>query len=165
MRWRRTVGFIDELLTSPGVHDAPLVLGAAARLLMATALMVFPTTEAPARGEPEVRPSTLRRAIAFIESSPDLDIGVGDIARAAHVTPRAVQLAFHKHLQTTPIAYVRRVRLDHAHRELLAASPGDGTTVTTVAYRWGFSSPGRFGQLHRAEYGVAPSVILRRRGS
>jgi transcriptional regulator GlxA family with amidase domain len=37
------------------------------------------------------------------------------------------------------MAYLRRVRLDHAHHDLIAASPGS-QTVTAIAYRWGFSS-------------------------
>jgi transcriptional regulator GlxA family with amidase domain len=64
-------------------------------------------------------------------------------------------------MDTTPMAYLRRARLDHAHRDLLQASPGDGTTVTTVSYRWGFSSPSRFAQHYRAAYGIAPFETLR----
>ncbi len=61
----------------------------------------------------------------------------------------------------TPTAYLRRVRLDHAHRELVGAADGDGLTVTEVAYRWGFSSPSRFAERYRAAFGVAPSQTLR----
>ncbi|MFI6180577.1 hypothetical protein ACIA8R_33925 [Nonomuraea sp. NPDC051191] len=46
----------------------------------------------------------MRRAIAYLEAQPDQDITVADIAAAAHVTVRAVQLAFRRHLDTTPLA-------------------------------------------------------------
>jgi AraC-like DNA-binding protein len=35
-------------------------------------------------------------------------------------------------------------------------------TVTEVAYRWGFSSPSRFAERYRAEFGRLPSEMLRR---
>ena len=78
------------------------------------------------------------------------------------MTPRAVQLAFRRHLDTTPLAYLRRVRLHHAHQGLAQASPRNGTTVTAIAYRWGFTSPSRFAAAYRAVYGVSPSDTLSR---
>lgn len=59
------------------------------------------------------------------------------------------------------MGYLRRVRLDHAHEDLVRADPSDGTTVTSVGYRWGFSSSSRFAQHYRAAYGIAPSDTLR----
>jgi AraC-like DNA-binding protein len=103
--------------------------------------------------------TSLRRATAFIEANPDRDITVADVAAAAHVTIRAVQLAFRRHLDTTPMAYLRQVRLDHAHRQLQAANPGR-ESVTAVAYRWGFASPSRFTAYYRQAYGVLPSRTL-----
>ncbi|MBV9819377.1 MAG: helix-turn-helix transcriptional regulator [Solirubrobacterales bacterium] len=101
-----------------------------------------------------------RRAIAFVDANPDLDITVGDIARAAHVTSRAVQLAFRRHLNTTPTAYLRQVRLQHAHQQLQAALPEDGLTVTRVALEWGFANPSRFARHYRAAYGRPPGDTL-----
>jgi len=60
----------------------------------------------------------------------------------------------------TPLEYLRQVRLEHAHRELLAGDPAR-QTVTSVAYRWGFPSPGRFSAYYRRTYGVSPSQTLR----
>ncbi len=51
------------------------------------------------------------------------DIGLSDIAAAVGVTPRSVQYTFRRHLGTTPLEYLRRVRLDRAHRDLQAADP------------------------------------------
>jgi transcriptional regulator GlxA family with amidase domain len=102
----------------------------------------------------------LRRAVAFIDENAHTDITVADIAAAASVTIRAVQLAFQRHLGTSPMGYLRRVRLDHAHQDLTRSSPGDGLTVTAVAYRWGFRSSSRFAAAYRRAYGVAPSYTL-----
>jgi AraC-like DNA-binding protein len=162
-RWQETARFVSSLLADPDVATAPLLIAAAGRLLAATALTTFPNTavtEPSATDRRDAHSRTMRRAISFIESNADREITVGDIAVAAHVTPRALQLAFRRHLDTTPMAYLRRVRLDHARRELDRARHGRGTTVSAVAYRWGFPSPSRFAEQYRAAYGELPSATL-----
>lgn len=109
-----------------------------------------------ASGSRDGPPETLRRAICFTEEHAQQDISVADIAAAGQVTVRAVQFAFRRHLDTTPMAYLQRIRLERARAELLAAGPGAGT-ITALAYRWGFSSPSRFSALYRRAYGVVPS--------
>jgi AraC-like DNA-binding protein len=165
--WRRTLGYVGAMLRGdPAIAEAPLVLGSANRLLAGLVLATFPNDAFAAAGRADERDAhsvvALRRAVAFIDASAELDIGIADIAAAAGVSRRATQLAFRRHLDTTPTAYLRKVRLDGAHRELLGAQPHGEVTVTEVAYRWGFSSPSRFAERYRAEYGVPPSHSLRR---
>ena len=52
-------------------------------------------------------------------------------------------------------------RLAGAHAALRDADPGDGTTVTEVALRFGFAHTGRFAAACRRRYGQAPSATLR----
>lgn len=164
-RWRKAALLVEELLVEPDLAT-PLVVGSAGRLLAATALSLFPTTTAePERlASRDAHPTALHRAITFIEAHPDAPVTVGDIARAAYVSPRAVQLAFRRHLDTTPMNYLRRVRLDRARADLQIAEPGDGTTVTAVAARWGFGSPSRFAADYRRAYGRLPQETLRGNG-
>jgi AraC-like DNA-binding protein len=165
--WRRTLNYVTALLRGdPAVAEAPLVIGSANRLLAGLLLATFPNDAVapPARRDEHDAHSVgaLRRAVAFIDANAELDIGITDIAAAGGMSRRAIQLAFRRQLDTTPTAYLRRVRLDGAHRELLDARPDGGLTVTDVAYRWGFSSPSRFAERYRAAYGVSPSESLRR---
>ncbi|HVT69214.1 MAG TPA: helix-turn-helix transcriptional regulator [Trebonia sp.] len=163
-RWRSTCAYVREsVLAAPTQDDQPLVADTVARLLAATALAVFPNdalTEPTATDRRDASPATVRRAVAFIDEHAQEDISAADIARAACVTIRAVQLAFRRHLDTTPTEYLRRVRLDHAHRQLLAADPAR-ESVTAIAYQWGFPSPSRFAAAYRKAYGVLPSHSLR----
>jgi AraC-like DNA-binding protein len=165
--WRRAVDFVATTLRDdPVVFRSPLVVGAAERLLTGLVLVTFPNGAVASLARRDDRggrsSATLRRAIAFIEANAESDVGIGEIAAAARVSRRTMQLAFRRHLDTTPTAYLRRVRLDAAHRQLLAAAPGEGLTVTEVAYRWGFSSPSRFTERYRAAFGATPSETLRR---
>jgi AraC-like DNA-binding protein len=161
--WMHTVDAIARLLDDAHVRGAGLILGRTERLLAAVTLATFPNgaPAGPRGGEArDPGPETLRLAIAFIEAEPNRDIAVADIARAAHVTARSVQHAFRRHLGTTPMAYLRRVRLDHIHQQLRAADPGDGTTVSRVALDWGFANPSRFARYYRDAYGQPPSKTL-----
>ena len=161
--WKRAYAYVrDQGTATSGAADQPLVTGMAARLLAAAALTTFPNNAVAGPGAADRRDAsaaTLRRAAVFIDEHARRDISVADIATAAHVSMRAVQLAFRRHLGTTPMSYLRRVRLEHAHRELLAADP-TRTTVTSVATRWGFASPSRFTACYRAAFGTLPSRTL-----
>jgi AraC-like DNA-binding protein len=153
----------DDLLANPEAVAQPLIVGAAARILAGTVLRTFPNgaaAEPVAPHDSDARPAVLRRAMAFIEANAETDVSLGDVAAAARVTPRTVQHAFRRHLETTPGAYLRRVRLDRAHRDLVAADPGRGDTVNAIMVRWGFANPGRFATAYRATYGQSPRDTL-----
>ena len=106
------------------------------------------------------QPPTLRRATAFIHDNAHRDIGLGDIATAIGVTPRSVQYTFRRHLGTTPLEYLRRVRLEKAHRDLQAADPAVDT-VMEIAGRSRFGHPGRFSMAYKEAFGSPPSRTLR----
>lgn len=161
-RWAATMSTMrSEVLLADQTH--PLVTAAAARLLVATALTVFPNTAVltpTAADRRDAHPQTLRVALDFLEAHADRDVSVGDVARAAHVSVRAVQLAFRRHLDTTPLAHLRAIRLRRAHEDLIAADPGRAT-VAIVAGRWGFVNASRFAARYRQVYGQPPSRTLR----
>ena len=162
--WKDTCAFIRRtILAGPETAGFPLVAAGAARLLAATALATFPgnaVTEPPAGDRHDAHPGTLRRAIAYIDANAaNPDITAADIAAACHVTIRAIQLAFRRHLGTTPTEYLRRVRLSRAHHDLTSADPVR-ETVTAVAYRWGFPSASVFATRYRRAYGVTPRQTL-----
>ena len=106
-------------------------------------------------------PRMLRRAIDSIDGNAEYDITIQEIAAAADVTPRAIQYAFREHLDVTPLEYLRRVRLERAHKALTLADPARDT-VTAIAGRCGFPHPGRFSSAYKAAFGVEPSQTLRR---
>ncbi|OBL13923.1 hypothetical protein A5646_08305 [Mycobacterium sp. 1245499.0] len=108
-----------------------------------------------------VQPPAVRRAIAYLEEAAAEDIRIGDVAAAARLSIRALQEAFRTHLDTTPTAHLKAIRLARAHAELRQSSVEDGTTVAAVAYRWGFGNLGRFAADYRREFGRSPSEVLR----
>jgi AraC-like DNA-binding protein len=161
-QWKTAVDYVSATLRGTlSAADAELVVGGAISLLASTLLHVFPNTYADAESvaQPEVSAPLMRLAIDYIHENCGRDIALADVAAAVDVTPRAVQYMFRRHLDTTPIAYLRQVRLERAHRDLLAADPSRDT-VAVIATRWGFAHTGRFSQAYRAEFGESPSVTL-----
>lgn len=160
--WWTTHRYVAELVGNPEA-GAPLVLDSAAQLLASVALATFPNTaltDPTIEDRRDASSVTLRRAVAYIDDHAAEEVTVVDIAEAAHVSIRAVQLAFRRHLETTPMAYLRRVRLDHTHRALVAADARH-TTVAAIAAQWGFTNHSRFTAVYRSTYGVLPSTTLR----
>ncbi|MEI5010826.1 helix-turn-helix transcriptional regulator [Streptomyces sp. PmtA] len=159
-----TVAYLrDHVLGRPGAGAGPLVAATAARHMAAVALATLPNTTLDDAPEPvdsrDATSDTLRRAVSFIEANAHRDIGLADIAASVPVTPRAVQYAFARHAETTPLSFLKRVRLARAHEDLRRADPRT-TTVTDIALRWGFAHQGRFAAAYRELYGTAPSKTL-----
>ena len=161
--WKDTVNYLKHTVLAHEGLATPLVLGQACRLLAAVTLSAFPNTAScistPADRN-DHQPILLRRAVEYIDANVANDIGLGEIAEAVHVTPRAVQYMFRRHLETTPLQYLRRLRLHHAHQEL-QRTDRNYATVTDIAARWGFAHTGRFAVLYRRTYGQSPHTTLR----
>ncbi|WP_153040642.1 helix-turn-helix domain-containing protein [Actinoplanes sp. TFC3] len=163
-QWWKTRSYAADLLDNPAAA-APLLLAGTAQLLATATLVTFPNTaltEPTIEDRHDAHPASLRRATAFIDDNAHRDISPADIAAAAHVTIRTLQLAFRRHLDTTPTGYLRRVRLSRAHHELQTADPTTGATVSAIAARWGFANHSRFTAEYHAAYGTTPSQTLRR---
>jgi transcriptional regulator GlxA family with amidase domain len=150
----------------PGGHDRVIALSQLARRhagqlrdLNANAAVRQATLLTAAADRQDSSLGTAQRAIAFMDEHARDDISAAEIAAAAYVTPRAVQLAFRRHLGITPMGYLRQIRLEQAHRELLNASPDD-TTVTRIAADWQFANLSRFTACYLETYGVVPSHTL-----
>jgi AraC-like DNA-binding protein len=146
------------LLTSGTLLSAQM-----GRMLVASIIEAYPGAfeAADTASSGGIRPPAVRRAIAYLEAAAAEDIRIGDVAAAARLSPRALQEAFRKYLDTTPMAYLKRIRLARAHADLRKASVEDGVTVAAVAYQWGFGNLGRFSAEYRREFGRSPSEVLR----
>jgi AraC-like DNA-binding protein len=159
-QWRAAVRHLNrEVLGRPEVAADGRLVAETVRALAVTALAGFAHEVQDRHREPG--PGAVRRATAFIDQNADQPMSVAEIARAAHTSVRALQQAFARHQDTSPTSYLRRVRLERAHQELISADPDDGVTVAEVAARWGFAQPGRFAAHYRQVYGRLPSDSLR----
>jgi AraC-like DNA-binding protein len=142
----------------------PLLLTEGFRRLAAAMLVVFPnsTQDLDPRPRETGEPATVRRAVEFIDAHAGDAIDLTQIAEASGIGLRGLQMAFRRHRDQTPTEYLRRVRMESAHRDLRTGDPALGDTVAAVAARWGFIHAGRFAVEYRRVYGCSPSETLRR---
>nr|WP_301952387.1 MULTISPECIES: helix-turn-helix domain-containing protein [unclassified Rathayibacter] len=159
-QWHAVIGGASAALRTGRV--TPLLWDRLTRRAAAAFLELYPPEGAVL---PEVlaapRHASVRAAVEFVHENAALPIGPVEIAGAAHLSVRGAQVAFQRLLGTTPLAYLRDVRLDRVRTDLRLADPARAT-VAAVARSWGFAHLGRFSAAYAARFGEYPSVTLGR---
>ncbi|MBP2364326.1 AraC family transcriptional regulator [Pseudonocardia parietis] len=104
------------------------------------------------------RSRIVKRVVDAVDAEPEKAWTLAGMAELSGVSGRRLQQGFREQLTMSPMAYVRLVRLERVHKDLLTYSG----SVTDVAFRWGFTHLGRFAEAYRERFGLAPSETLRR---
>ncbi|MEN0135071.1 MAG: AraC family transcriptional regulator [Rhodococcus sp. (in: high G+C Gram-positive bacteria)] len=104
-------------------------------------------------------PRAVQKVLDHVESSPGSQLTVGDLAAIAGVGARQLQNLFQEQFGMSPATYIRQLRLDGVRSDLLRAD--DTTTISGVAFRWGFNHLGRFASQYERKFGETPSQTLR----
>jgi AraC-like DNA-binding protein len=162
--WASTAKFVcAELVNSGSTEISPLMAHELTRMAATVMLETFPNTTMTARyagGPGWAPPAAVRRAAAFIEAHPERPLTLADIAAAAGVTGRALQSAFRRYYDTTPVGYLRQARLERAYTGLRNADAATGVTVAVVARRWGWTSLSQFELAYQRRFGEPPVRTL-----
>ncbi|SFP80605.1 AraC family transcriptional regulator [Amycolatopsis rubida] len=159
-----TVSFLyAELNRDGGLATVPAACHEFESALMTQLLLTLPSRlSARLHSRPaHTRGSRIREIVDYLDRHPEETITTAGLAAMASISPRALQAGFREEVGKSPMAYLRAVRLDRVHRELLS---GGADSVTDVAARWGFFHPGRFAHQYRERFGVLPSATARRCG-
>lgn len=158
----RVLAAVAVDLANPGACSplaSELMHEAALRLLFES---VFDSrNHRDARAGNRAVPHQVRQAIDYMRNHAGEPIRIRDVADACLVTPRALEIGFKHCKGTTPLAYLRQLRLDAVRRELEAADRP--LRVGDVARRWGFADLGRFAESYRRAFGELPSQTRRNR--
>jgi AraC-like DNA-binding protein len=162
--WSATAAYLFDSFAGPDpAVSNPLILSSVVEAAASAVLAAFPNSTMTVDYTPgagRVPPIAVRRAVAFIDANADGPITLEDVAAAAGVRVRGLQAAFARHGDTTPKGYLRRVRMERAHRDLIAGDRTRGDTVAGIARRWGFAAPGRFAVEYRKVFGRSPGEML-----
>jgi AraC-like DNA-binding protein len=111
--------------------------------------------------QPSIGPGDVKRALDYLESHLEESVTMADLVAASQVPGRTLFQHFRDFKGMSPMRYLREARLQHVHRQLLAADPEE--SITEVATNWGFTHLGRFAVDYRRRFGERPSDTLRRR--
>jgi AraC-like DNA-binding protein len=144
-----------DISQNPEAFANPLVRDSAFRTLVSAAVAAFQLQDAPAA----MLPRSIRRATAFMDANAGSSMSVEDVAREARMSLRGLQYAFRRELGMTPMAYLRKVRLQRARADLVRGDLGE--TVRAIAKRWGYANAARFAAAYRQAFGELPGATLR----
>ncbi len=164
LAWRQLIAFLTTSHFINGANLHTLVTSQIEQLLATTLLTRHPNNYSQALTNPAPTADLpyIRRAEEYIQANCHKPITMQDLAQHAHISTRSLYKGFQAHRQTTPMGYVRRVRLQKVREALLAGrQAGKSVNVTQVALEWGFGHLGHFTQAYRKQFNELPSQTLR----
>ncbi|ALZ85115.1 AraC family transcriptional regulator [Pseudomonas oryzihabitans] len=115
-------------------------------------------TSEPHELAPSARLRMVRRAREYALAHPDQPPSILELCNRVGASRRKLQYCFQETLGINPVAYLRTLRLNAAHRALRR---GEGESVQDVAAQWGFCHLSRFARDYQALFGQLPSATLK----
>jgi len=159
-RWLRMAGWVYDCVSQDD-EIPPLMVAQLESGLVSLLLANQPHTysaELASEG-PSLAPSFVKRVERYIEEQAHEPISIVDMAEHAGVSSRSLFTGFRRYRNTSPMLYLKEIRLRRVNEELKRLAPG-GDTVTAVAFRWGFSHLGHFTTDYKRRFGESPSETL-----
>jgi AraC-like DNA-binding protein len=111
------------------------------------------------RAQPAPGPWQVRLVEEYIEANWKMPLNIESLAAVTGGSARSIFKAFKEARGISPMAFVKRVRLNHARRML--QEPAEATSVIDVAFHCSFLNPGHFARDYRLAFGELPSETLR----
>lgn len=106
-----------------------------------------------------IAPAFVKKIERYIEDHADEPLSIGDFSEYAGVSTRSLFSGFRQFRNTSPMNYLKEIRLRRVREELIRTPPSSGI-VTTIALRWGFSHLGHFTTDYKRRFGETPSETL-----
>ncbi|MDJ0898104.1 MAG: AraC family transcriptional regulator [Xenococcus sp. MO_188.B8] len=162
--FRRYLEFISqELVRGKSLFSYPLIATEIQNTICSMVLTLFDNNylSLETKLEEACLPAYVMRARDYIENHLGDPVSLADVTAAAGVHVNTLLKGFKQHYEISPIAYLKRKRLELAHRILLAADPLT-TSVATSATEVGFFHFGRFAHDYYQFFGELPSETLKR---
>jgi len=106
------------------------------------------------------RKQLVQRACTLMLARADEPLSMLQVCRQVGASRRKLNYSFQDVLGTSPVKYLRALRLNGVKRELR----GGAASVQQAAARWGFWQLGEFAAAYRRQFGELPSQTLKRSG-
>lgn len=95
------------------------------------------------------------RITEYIDKHIKTNISVQELMAISNMSERALYYLFREVQGTTPLAFIRRRKIEHLQRELY--DHHSTRNITQIAMDYGFTNLGRFADLYRKQVGELPS--------
>jgi AraC-like DNA-binding protein len=159
-----SVEFLARELDRPGgISEFPLLREQLEAFVMTQVLLavrnsytdLLVSAAQPAQG------SRIQPVLDYMEIHVAQPLTPQELAKVGCMSVRALHAAFQQEVGMSPMAHLRRIRLDHVRTELLRCA-GQNVRISDIAMRWGFFHPSRFARQYQERFGELPSETLRR---
>jgi AraC-like DNA-binding protein len=160
--WLAMVAYlISECSQGAPTFASPLTRAQVEHLVVTTLLTAQPHTyrEDMLRPAPPIAPRHVKRVEDYILTHADQPLTIGAMAAYAGVSTSSLFAGFRDFRGTSPMAYLKSVRLQRVRDDLQGAS-AKTDTVTNIAMRWGFRHLGHFTVDYKRKFGELPSDTL-----
>ena len=101
------------------------------------------------------------RIADYIDEHLKTDLSVELLAQVANMSARSLYSLFERKVGTTPMAYIRRRKLEQIHG-CLSNPSAKVRNITEIAMDYGFLHLGRFSESYKSAFGELPSDTLRK---
>lgn len=160
--FRHLCGFIDSLAASPATLEKMGVDDWFYRLL---SCWLVPELLGGSQPEQETSrcfaPSAIDAVCEAIRSRPTKPLTKTEMEKISGLSARGLQYAFLKKYDCAPLEWQKRERLHIAYERLRMAH--EEISVTELSLELGFSSPSRFAEYYKSQFGESPQETKKRR--
>lgn len=105
-------------------------------------------------------PYYVRRVESYVREHAGQPITTEDLVAVGGVSARSIYHGFRRFRSTTPMGYLKAVRLDRAREALTKGQPGARTSVTEAATEAGYTNLSQFSRDYKARFRELPSQTL-----
>jgi len=106
---------------------------------------------------PPLRDARVKLATEYILNHPDRKVGLRDLCELVDLSPTHLRRLFAEQTGQSPLAFIRRVKMDQARIWLLETP----LRISEIAYRLGFSDQNYFARMYKQTTGLTPSEYRR----
>jgi AraC-like DNA-binding protein len=159
---RHILTAIDDFEQTNSIMASPMTVASFEQFIISELLLCHPHnyTKALQQLNRSIAPRDLKRAIEYMHANLEAPLTIERIAATAGVAGQTLFKHFRDTYGISPMRYVRNLRFERAHQDLLKA--GAESKITEIALRWGFAHLGRFAVEYRERFGESPSETLAR---
>ncbi len=161
MHFLRMLQIMTEALTAPCPSLRYPLAFEQLQATLINALVYGQASNLPLEGPVNsIAPYFIKRVEEYIHAHAHEAMTIETLAEYAGVSVRTLFAGFHRYRETSPMEFVRQIRLQHVRSELLAQDFA-AKSVTDIALKWGFNHLGRFAIDYKRRFGESPSATLR----
>lgn len=156
------VGVLERIRSTTGILRDPMAM-----LQVRDAILIEWIEAIPANVDTsglknvEARKRVVQRACETMLVQPDQPMSILQLCSQIGASPRKLEYCFQDILGTSPVKYLRTVRLNGVRRDLKRNS-NISAGVNDIATRWGFWHLGKFSSDYKRQFGEMPSDTLRK---